>query len=478
MTKEYFKILCVENGSRISKLTRSVYGSLRYLLETVPAEQDIPDVLKKRAANLLIIDVSAVQYNSADLRVLRQTNPQLYILIISEDTSILDDNPSCSHIKLIMHDELATKFPLILSDFYSDFTNGIYSGLGYGKLLKESLNLLSGMIITVDSDGEIIFMNHTAEDLLILSDSMYQNINFMDLLVDGHKSWKFIIENCCKSNSEPQAYLLKFTTAQHEELTKNMDIRQIKLEKPYLLLQEKITVHPDKDKVVEQELQLLEKFAESIANELLNPVNVISGRLQLLLGAMDKDSKSEKSLTAISKQVKRVDEIIAKLLTFARLKQDFIPQKIQLNDLLLRLKLEPSVSMPLQSGNIKLDFHFENSGPVIFGQIVQFDLLCKTLLEIFFDCLGSAGEITISTASRGEKVEMSFLLKYPQELYGDQLSLNSYMGSEPENTKQKSIETTIIKQIIRQYQGSFRLTRIDRDTEKLQLFFPVSRSIN
>ena len=474
MTTEYLKIISVEEGTEISKIIRSIYGSLHYLLETVSPEEDIHFVLKKRLPNLLIIDNSVADYSASDIRLISQTNPHLYIILISIDISLLKSITNCSHIRLIAPDELVTKFPLLLSDVYSDFSSAVFSGLSYGKLLKESLNKIIGFVLIVNSDGEIIFLNQAGETLFGLKDGIYQRTNIKELLVEGRKNWKYIIESSSNTEKNPLTFLLKFINTRDEIVLKNISIQRIEIDKPYFLLQEKNDKVSEIQPSVEQEHPILEKFAESIANELLNPVNVVSGRLQLIRQASGENKQNEKNLDAINRQVQRIDEIIAKLLTFARLKEDFIPQKVQINEVLQNLRMDPSISRLIERSAISLTFDVQHPSLTITGQAAHFDLLFKTLLEISFDCLGSTGKISVQTSASKELLQVDFVLHYPQAFYSDDLSLTSFLGETDESTHRKSIETTIIKQIIRQYHGTTKLLRLDEQTEKIELLFQIN----
>lgn len=478
MTSEYLKIVSVEQGKEISKIIRSTYGSLRYLLETVTPDQDIDDVLTQRAAHLLVIDNDVAGYSAAKIRLFKQTNAHLFIILISENIMIAEELKDCNLIKLISPKDLATKFPLILSEAYSDFTENIYSGLAYAKLLKYSLNKLSGIVIIANQQGDIVFLNQAAEEILGLDDDIYHDENLVSALVEGPKIWKYIVESCCKKETIEQTFMLKFFNTHQEILTRRIRIQAIEVEQKYFLLQEQFGA--DESPIPDQEMEsdLLETFSESVANELLNPANVLSGRLQLMQAEIPDKDPLVKHVESISIQIQRIDEIIAKLLTFARLKQDFIPQKVNVNDILESVQLDPSISRLTQRTGIDISLTPEQNTPILSGQVAQFDLLFKMVLEICFNCLGTAGVLKLSVHSEKDVVKVHFTLTYPTDLYDDELSLQTYLGADQGLDKQKSIETTIIKQILQKYNANYRVIRPERNIEKLELNFPVSQSLS
>jgi len=133
--------------------------------------------------------------------------------------------------------------------------------------------------------------------------------------------------------------------------------------------------------------------------------------------------------------------------------------------------MEVSLSRLIERTPNSLTLDFQHLPQQITGKAAYFDLLYKMLLEISFDCRGSAGEIEVHTDTAKQLLRVSFILHYPQAFYNDELSLISFFGETEESTRRKSIETTIVNQILRQYRGTFKLIRIDEQTEKLELFF-------
>ena len=472
MNSEHLKIIAVEQGTDISKLIRSIYGSLRYLLETVKPDQDIQEALSKQSANLLVIDNDAAGFSAAQIRIWRQTNAHLFIIIISQDDTVIRELNGCEQIRLIAPKDLAIKFPLILSDAFSAFTESIYSGLAYGKLLKHSLNKLSGIILVVNQQGNIVFLNQEAKQLLGLDENIRHDKNLVAALVDGPKIWKYILDSYGNDPENQQTFLLKFINTRHETLTRQIRIKAIELENKYFLLQEYYSTEDTASSTDETEEKILEAFSESVANELLNPVNVLSGRLQLMQANIPEQNPMRKHVDSISQQMQRIDEIIAKLLTFARLKQDFVPQKVNVNDVLQSIQLDPSVIRLNQRADVKTHLNLGQDIPILSAQMAQFDLLFKMVLEICFNCLESSGVLEIQTSAVENVLYVYFTLIYSSDLFDDERTLQGYLGSDSGLTKQKSIETTIIRQILQQYNATHKVSRLKRNTEKLELSFP------
>ena len=478
MTSESLKIITVEQGMDVSKLIRSIYGSLHFLMETVTPDQNIQDLLTIRSANLLVIDNDIAGFSAKQIKLWRQTNAHLFIILISQDDTIIQDISGCEMIRLISSKDLATKFPLILSEAYSAFTESIYSGLAYGKLLKHSLNNLSGIVLIVNQQGNIVFLNQEAEQLLGLDDNIHQDENLVAALVDGPKIWKYILDSCGTDQENQKTFLLKFINKRQDILTRQIRIKPVESENKYFLLQEFHSSNDDHSSLHEPEEDILETFSESVANELLNPANVLSGRLQLMQAEIPGQNPLRKHVDSISQQIQRIDEIIAKLLTFARLKQDFVPQKVNVNDVLESIQLDPSVIRLNQRAEVKTHLELEREIPILSAQMAHLDLLFKMVLEICFNCLESSGTLEIQTSTAEDALRVNFTLIYSADLFDDALTIQGYLGTDPDQKKQKSIETTIIRQILQQYDATHKVSRLERNTEKLEISFPVSQSLS
>jgi len=478
MRSDKFKIICYEQEQELSRMIRALFQNMAYELRSVHSGVSLITELKAQETHLLIVNNTQSDFSEGDLRKIQRTNGLLYLVLVEEGEEKESRLLELRDLSVLQANELDVKLPFLLNDIYSRYAGSQTHGLAFWQLLQQTFEQLNGLVILTNSEGIIIYLNRVAKEKLKLGAQNLKGENLRNFLVDGSKSWKFILENCCVSQENEGRFLLKFSDAEQQVFSKNISVSRLIKNKTYWLFQEAFTSDETETDPESEEPQLLEKFAESVANELLNPVNVISGRLQLLKKALDKEFKADKNLEAIEKQIDRTAETVAKLLTFARLKHDFIPQKVQLNEVLKRLKLEPSIFRLLQRTNIKLIYDFSSEPVVLLGQLSHFDLLFKTLLEVSFDCVGSGGGVTAHTAIDRNGVTIRFELRYVDSVLGHTMTLESFLGGFKSDLKRKSIETTIIRQIIQQYRGTYFLDQGNAYTENLNMLFPYSQSFN
>ncbi len=223
----------------------------------------------------------------------------------------------------------------------------------------------------------------------------------------------------------------------------------------------------------------MEKFADSIANELINPVNIMSGRLQLLQTENADQKQMDKNIITLNSQLYRINDIITKLISFARLKQDTIPQRVNINEILQNLLLAPEV---IKSEKM-INFRFDKNIPALAGQISHFEILMRTLVGLGLKYLKSEGELEIVTEFQKnntgvDRIGLHFRLKYDKEIKNKEMSFCSLFGTDSSGAKTKSIDLTVIEHILNHYNSKINIEQLDKSIEILTILFPVPGNIH
>ncbi|MFQ5686287.1 MAG: PAS domain S-box protein [Candidatus Scalindua sp.] len=145
---------------------------------------------------------------------------------------------------------------------------------------------------------------------------------------------------------------------------------------------------------VAYKMSSLGELTAGVFHEILNPVNIISSHVQLLLMEAEKGSKTEEDLKSIQEEVKRIVKISDGLLRFAR-KGEPGSEEIQVNDLLERTIsiLEPD--MKLES--VRFDRKFDERLPLITGSCDQLRQVFLNLITNARDAMPDGGTITVKT---------------------------------------------------------------------------------
>jgi len=308
---------------------------------------------------------------------------------------------------------------------------------------------------------------------LVISDTDFSNLSPGNYVREGDVLWKYIVEQCLQQNKVITERRLDLINSQNEDFYINARIERLDLDKNYILIQELKSNTNGAANSSEREFQLLDKFADSIANELLNPINVFSGRLQMLASEFKDNEKVVKNLNIMEKQVNRINGLMGKLQTFSNLKKESIPQKFRFNDLFINIELMPSLKHWLHDDKFSIELDLSSDLPAIEARVGQFDLLIKLLLEISFESLGSEGKIHIKTGCNNTYIELVLTIYHCRSIFADESNLAHILGKNESDDTIKSIEATIIKHIIYHYKGKFNIHQLDQNTEVFELFIPI-----
>lgn len=164
-------------------------------------------------------------------------------------------------------------------------------------------------------------------------------------------------------------------------------------------------------KKIEEELKISYKMASigrltaGVFHEILNPVNIISSHVQLLLMEAEKDSKNEKDLKSIQEEIDRIVNITDGLLRFSR-KDKHVVDEVEANGLLEKTVSIVEPEMKLKS--IKFIRDFEKGLPKIMANSGELRQVFLNLITNARDAMPEGGALTISTRSV-KKIEKLFV---------------------------------------------------------------------
>ena len=186
----------------------------------------------------------------------------------------------------------------------------------------------------------------------------------------------------------------------------------------YIAVKEDITER----KCIEEELRLSHKMSSigrlsaSVFHEILNPVNIISAHIQLLLMETAKGSKTEEDLKSIQSEIDRIVNITDNLLKFSA-KKDSETERTEINDI-----LESTLSLikpELNLKSIKSITKFEKNLPEVMVHGSEIREAFLKFITNSIEAMPEGGTLTVKTRSRcqsanlagiteGDCVEISF----------------------------------------------------------------------
>lgn len=210
----------------------------------------------------------------------------------------------------------------------------------YSRLAEENeamqsfyRNLLDGIseaILMVNLDFEIQYCNRSAEKLIGGSRKTLLNQNLHRFIKDGYKVLNHIYQQLMR-RQKIGGYLITVVpeNGAGSEVNLNADlIRNADGNIEGLILAMENTSFQSElfnRRLRKEKLTTIEQLAGALAHEIRNPINILSGRVQLLKNDLASQG-FDKSFHTIERQMDRISTLASQLLKFNYSQEDSIPQ--------------------------------------------------------------------------------------------------------------------------------------------------------
>ncbi len=473
MVSKPFKVLLFSDDQNLLHLLKGVLGSVEHHIQEIRQENEILTTLLKDVYHLVVVDQTAQFVSAQTLKQLQSSFPEIHYIVITENLATAEPWTVFRKFNLVPKEQLERRLPSLLSAIYESFSELTVSNLTYFDLIKKALDESAGFVAIVHFSGDIVFLNQYAREVLKVQLDELEEFKFFDFLKEGEKVWQFLAMRWNEQAGEKVNIELSMADKHFQEFSLPVIIRTVKNDEIYFIIQGSkqaelgLSVHYSSSET------LLKAFSESLANDLLNPLNVIWGRLQLLQTNHDFDQEELHNLELIERQLSRINEVISKLTTFTSLKRDLVPQRVFLNDVFKNLLLQPILQNTLQSQGSQIILKLDSIPPV-FGQAAQIELLFTTLIDLILKLVGIKATITISNdeIKKGQPLSLHFKIKDMTHA-PDQILLKSCLELNQTEKKKFALETTLIQYLLDEYQVKHHLKEVDSSLI-LTLVFPLN----
>jgi len=143
-----------------------------------------------------------------------------------------------------------------------------------------------------------------------------------------------------------------------------------------------------------EKLASIGRLTYGVSHEILNPLNIISGHIQLLLMNSDINGNIRKPLRIIKSQTRRITEIINGLAQFSR-HSNHVKTKLSINDLINKFVL--MAENKIKDNNINVIKDLDQNLPSIMGDKENLSQTLFFLLSNAKDAMPKGGTIRITT---------------------------------------------------------------------------------
>ncbi len=208
--------------------------------------------------------------------------------------------------------------------------------------------------------------------------------------------------------------------------------------------------------------------AAQFAHEVGTPLNLISGHVQLLQTAVEKESKEANRLQTISTQIERIEQIVREMLDRTRFGvSEHVP--LNLNDLLQ--KIFDAIEPTLDESKVELTTKLDKDLPPISGDANRLQQVFLNLVNNALDAMPTGGKLEISTVLEGEKV----VVEFADNGIGMSVSTSAKIFQPLFTTKERGRGTglglVVVKQILQEHEAEITVTSEPEKGAKFRLIF-------
>jgi signal transduction histidine kinase len=144
-----------------------------------------------------------------------------------------------------------------------------------------------------------------------------------------------------------------------------------------------------------ERLALIGTVASGIAHEVGTPLNIISGRVEMLVNKAGTDERLQKDLNIINQQIERITKIIRELLSVSRPREHAVTD-IDVNELLTGVL--QFLSVPIEKSRIHVSLNVDGCGSVVHGDKDQLQQVFLNLIVNALQSIEGSGKIDIRAA--------------------------------------------------------------------------------
>ncbi len=261
----------------------------------------------------------------------------------------------------------------------------------------------SDAIVMTDNDGIISLWNKAAEVIFGYSEEEAIGKSLLETIIPEENSEAHLKGFAKFKDTGQGAFVgntnrLSATRKDGTEIPIEISISTVKLKDKWCA----IGILRDITERLKSEEQLrisykmasLGRLTAGVFHEVLNPVNIISSHIQLLVMAAEKGSREEADLKSVQEEIKRIIKITESLLKFSRTGEG-ISEELEMNDLLEETLSIVEPDMKIE--NIKFKRKFDDNLLPIIASKDQLRQVFLNLITNARDAMPEGGTIMVST---------------------------------------------------------------------------------
>ncbi len=345
------------------------------------------------------------------------------------------------------------------------------------RFYENLLNSSSEAIFVVNLDFLIQYCNSTAEEFLKTSFDELFNQNLQHYIIDGYKVLNHVYHQLM-IGKPVGGYRVTLRVNSQQKLDVNLSadfLHENGTQTAGLIITLENTTFQNElfnQLLRKEKLASIANLANALAHEIRNPINILSGRIQLLKKDFT-DRRYQKSFEIIQRQIDRISYIVTQLLKFNVNWDDTIPEIFSITEFLenfIRKRQEQYANV-----RFKMDFQPAVREVRIEANKYQFEDAFHYLFLGFQNMTRTPISLTITAHvskafSPKPRVRLEFV---PEGKHNLAKTFEPFRLLTQSATSGSSLESAIVHTIFSNYGGTLRIDVDKQQTSTLVIEFPV-----
>ena len=483
-----WKVLIVDDQKEITESLSKQLSQHGFKISTAHTFTEANFIIEHYNFDIAILDILLPDGNGIDLyRSLRKKNNDIYTIMITGDATVenaitaLNEGVNAYLIKPFSDKEIDAILNQAQETLGLKAENqALFQEIQNNRQFYENLlNSSSEAILVVDLDYRIQYCNEAAQQILQTSEDQLMKQLLHQFMEDGYKVLSHIYQQLVLGkpvagyrvslkSSFDKTFDAHLTADFLHDKNGRIDGLIINLSNPM--------VHDEVfNRILRKEkTRTIVNLANSLAHEIKNPINIMSGRLQLLAEEMKEDNFN-RAFESIQRQIDRIMNITELLGKFNFSREDSIPENIPIIELFNQILQEKE--QEFSNKNISIAPVFNSDNYQVDGNRLQFSDAFRYILDTVIEFTPAGKQLEISgkltnSYSKTPWYEIQILL--PEVRVNFEQLIDPYQSLDMEVNGLVGLGMTIANTVLNNYGTKVDSVLHNGDHTILRIRFPVN----
>ncbi len=482
-----YKILVVDDEQEITSNLNKQLTEQGFQVKIARNFTEGDFMIRHHPFDIAIIDLFLPDGNGIDLfRSIKRENDEIYTIVITGHATIesaitaLNEGVNTYLVKPFSNEQLKTSLQQAEKTLSLRAENlALFQEIQHNRQFYENLlNSTSEAILVVDLDYQIHYYNEAAKRIIHIENGQAENQGLHEYIEDGYKVLSHIYQQLVLG--KPVAgYRVSITPKDKKSFDAHLSAdflhdKNDKIEGLIINLTNPLIHDEVFNRMLRKEkLSTIVNLANILSHEIRNPINILSGRLQLLATEKE-DQNFTNSIHTIERQIDRVLNITELLNKFNLRREDSIPELCNVTKIFQEILKEKEKQ--IESKKIQLKVSLANPQYFIEGNESQFLDAFRYLFDAIIELVPIKKQCEIIgkiSKHYPQSLWYDLQFKIPHTKINTEQLFNPYQSIDMEMNGLVSLGMTIMYIIFNNYGAKIESFNQNEDRTLIRIQFPL-----